>query len=68
MLGVGRREMVTRMFSPQGLPLLSGRSLWLDSLLASDLRGVFLRRSWMEKPLGYSSGSLSSNLAEMSLT
>lgn len=45
--------MVTRMFSPQGLPLLSGGSLWLDSLLASDLRGVFLRRSWMEKPVGY---------------
>lgn len=43
--------MVTRTFCPQGLPLLSGSSLWLDSLLASALRGVFLR-SWMEKPVG----------------
>lgn len=36
----------------RGLPRLSESSLWLDSPLASRLKGVFLR-NWMEKPAGY---------------
>lgn len=44
--------MVTGMQFTRGLPRLSESSLWLDSPLASRLKGVFLR-NWMEKPAGY---------------